>query len=198
MSMILILKRISDADISRLRAQPEALRAFIARPQRDRGPEYAAARLEMMKTLMGENWQPPQMVALKDGDVYPFNEDSDMQKMWHAVYFLLTGSADVGVGPATILLHGEPVSDEDVGYGPAMAISAEETRLLNIYLSALARKDFEARFNGPAMMAADIYPQVWDEDAVELKSELGDAFDKLKAYCAICASHGLGMISYIS
>ena len=43
----------------------------------------------------------------------------DLDKAWHGVHWLLTGSAEESSGPASdAILGGEPVG-EDLGYGPA-------------------------------------------------------------------------------
>lgn len=199
MSMILYLKRISDADIARLMATPAGVHAFIeaGRVERDRGPAFAAARAELMRQLAAEGHLPPPRLEMTF-QAYPFNDVFDANKMWHGLYFLLTGTDYGGAAPVNYLFYAPSVGDEDVGYGPARAITADQTKDLSHYLDALPKSAVLAHFDGPRMTALGIYPDIWDESPVGLKHELGDAYDALRAYCRKCAHHDLGMLCYIS
>ncbi len=195
MGMRLELMRISSDDLAMLKRGTETTRRFIEAnlPVIDRGPDYARA-VEEMRVKLGL----PPAAAAGTFSPYPFNDVFNVDKMWNGLYFLLTGSEDAGEGPATCLLNSPPVNDEEIGYGPAMVISPDNTRALGTYLAALDRSEVLASFNGAKMMELQIYPGVWDEDAEELTEELGDAFDALRAYCCKCADHGLGMLSYVT
>src|SRR5689334_11060249 len=52
----------------------------------------------------------------------------DVDKAWHLIHFLLTGSADEGSGPlANAVIGGQLLGNVDVGgYGPAVYLSAAE------------------------------------------------------------------------
>ena len=66
------------------------------------------------------------------GDVLDSNEagpggELDLDKAWHGIHFLLTGSAWEGEEPLCYLLAGgQEVGDEDVGYGPARVLRPRE------------------------------------------------------------------------
>ncbi len=199
MSMILCLKRISDLDLERLRAMPGGVRAFIDAdaPEPDYGPEYAAARAALKAQMAAAGLTPPPAPEVTF-EAYPFNEVFDVDKMWHGVYFLLTGTQYEGEPPVNLLFHAPPASDEDVGYGPARVLSAAQTKALSDYLDGLQTSVVVSRFDGARMKALNIYPDIWDEDPAELKDELGNAFDRLRAYCRRCAAHELGMLTWIS
>jgi hypothetical protein len=52
---------------------------------------------------------------------------TDLDKAWHGIHWLLTGTADSGSEPLCYLLAGgTQIGDIDVGYGPARSFSAEE------------------------------------------------------------------------
>jgi hypothetical protein len=199
MSMILCLKRISDGDVERLRATSSGVRAFIDAdvPEPDYGPEYAAARAALLKQMAAAGMGRPARTEIAF-DSYPFNDIFDIDKMWHGVYFLLTGTEYGGEPPVNLLFQAPPVGNEDIGYGPALAISADQTKALSDHLAGLQKAVVLARFDGARMKALKIYPDIWDEDPAQLKEELGNAFDALRAYCRRCADHGLGMLSYVS
>jgi len=199
MSMILYLKRISDADLERLKDAPGGVRAFIKADSEapDRGPEYAAA-LAALKSQMAQAGMAPPPAPEVIFETYPFNDVFDVDKMWHGVYFLLTGTSYEGETPVNLLLHAPPVSGEDMGYGPARGLSAAQTKALSGHLDGLPTSIVVSRFDGARMTALTIYPGIWDEDPAELKDELGGAFDRLQAYCRRCAGHDLGMLAWIS
>lgn len=90
MSMILCLKRISDADIARLMATPAGVHAFIDAEQvePDHGPEYAKALAELKAQMAAAGGMPPPTLAMTFG-TYPFNDVFDVDKMWHGLYSCL-------------------------------------------------------------------------------------------------------------
>ncbi len=193
MSMNLSLKRASDGDIAKLHETPKAIHAFI-KENRQRSPELEAARAAMMAEM---GLAPPPVVHA-DFDTYTFDDKYNARKLWHGLHFLLTGTVYEGTLPAAYLLGGTPIGEEDVGYGPARSISAAETRIFSTYLDGLDRTEFLDRLDPDRMQALDIYPQIWDEDAEELKEELGDTFDALRTYCRKCAEVGLGLVATLS
>ncbi|MBL9174585.1 MAG: YfbM family protein [Verrucomicrobiales bacterium] len=98
-------------------------------------------------------------------------DEGDADKSWNAIHFLLTGSAQDAAFPAGfILVGGTTVGDEDVGYGPARLFAPAEVREIDAALSRINREVATRRFDGVAMDAADVYPQIWsrtDEDVFE-------------------------------
>src|SRR5204863_4376074 len=87
---------------------------------------------------------------------------TDLDKAWHGIHWLLTGSADGGDEPLCYLLAGgEPVGDVDVGYGPARALTSEQVASWDAALSQISRDELARRFDPKAMLDADIYPQIW-------------------------------------
>ena len=199
MGMILYLKRISDGDLERLKDTPGGVRAFIEADSEApaRGPEYAAA-LAALKAQMAQAGMAPPPAPEVPFETYPFDDVFDVDKMWHGVYFLLTGTSYEGEPPINLLLHALPASDEDIGYGPARGLSAAQTKALSSYLDGLPTSVVVSRFDSARMKALTIYPDIWDEHPAELKDGLGNAFDRLQAYCRKCAVHDLGMLTWIS
>jgi hypothetical protein len=93
-----------------------------------------------------------------DGDVL------DLDKAWHGIHFLLTGSAwEISPGAGEAVLGGEPVG-EDNGYGPPRLLRADRVRAVAAALREVSAETLGARFIPDAALAAEIYPQVWDEE----------------------------------
>ena len=92
----------------------------------------------------------------------------DIDKSWHAIHFTLTGDIDEGDGKnplAKVVMNGQLLGDEDVGYGPPMYLSALEVKEVNAALQAVSDNDFTAKFDLKAMQKNEIYPVMDDENA---------------------------------
>jgi hypothetical protein len=64
--------------------------------------------------------------------------DLDVDKAWHAIHFLLTGSAWEGDPPLNFIVIGGSDVGDDLGYGPARGLSSDEVRNLAGALRAIA------------------------------------------------------------
>src|ERR1700733_10559446 len=86
----------------------------------------------------------------------------DVDKAWHGIHFLLNGEAWEGTPPLDFIVGGQAIGDIDVGYGPARGFSADEVAAIAAALHPITAETLRARFDPAAMMAADIYPTIWD------------------------------------
>src|SRR5229473_3572649 len=69
-----------------------------------------------------------------------------LDKAWHAIHFVLTGSRLGGEEPLNFLVsEGTPVSEVDVGYGPARVLTSAQVRSLATALAALEPEDVARR-----------------------------------------------------
>jgi hypothetical protein len=113
----------------------------------------------------------------------------DLDKAWHGIHFLLTGSADGDAPPlAWAVLGGEEIG-EDMGYGPARFLTADRVRAVAEALPA--DEAFLAAFDGAAMDAADVYPgPMWSDDDDQPRRYLLDAYHRLVAFYRSAAARG--------
>lgn len=122
---------------------------------------------------------------------------TDLDKAWHGIHFLLTGSACEGESPWCYLLRGgQYVGDVDVGYGAARALSAAEVRDWANALATLPVSDFRARFDAERMVANDIYPDFRDR-APEDDDTLGyleEYYSVLREYVVAASQNGMGLL----
>lgn len=123
----------------------------------------------------------------------------DLDKAWHAIHFLLTGSAEAGTGPeAFLLVGGTPIGNVDVGYGPARAFRAADVAAISRALSAVGPETLRSRFNHQALHKARIYPSIWN------RNDLGDIDYVLEYYTTLlhhlnsAAAKGLGLVIYLT
>jgi hypothetical protein len=117
----------------------------------------------------------------------------DLDKSWHMLHYLFTGSAWDGAMPAGALLSGGREVGEDLGYGPARALSAKETQAFAQFLSAQSETALAKKLNVPKMQSMEIYSV--DEDSGE---DLNHYFPQLKSYVADAAAKGQGLLIWMS
>jgi len=127
----------------------------------------------------------------------------DVDKTWHALHFLLNESAWDGAPPLNfIAVGGEPVGDEDVGYGPARALRAHEVTSLHQALERLDLSTLLERFDGPRMDALEIYQSPgwaeYDPWADTNFAYFSRAYEDLRALVRKGARSGRGILIWLS
>jgi hypothetical protein len=74
---------------------------------------------------------------LDDEDAEMPDPELDLDKSWHAIHYLLTGTAwEIDDGAGAAILGGEEIG-EDGGYGPARLLGAEKVRAVAAALDAM-------------------------------------------------------------
>jgi hypothetical protein len=110
----------------------------------------------------------------------------DLDKAWHGIHWLLTGSAAPTDDVASdAIFGGEPVG-EDLGYGPPRLLPAERVSELSERLTELGTDALRVRMDPGAMEDAGVYPSIWDEDDV-FDTYLMPAFESLRTFYAAAA-----------
>jgi len=92
----------------------------------------------------------------------------DIDKSWHAIHFTLTGEIDEGDEDnplSKVVMNGQLLGDEDVGFGPPMYLTVADVKEANAALQTVSNDDFAAKFDVAAMRENDIYPVMDDENA---------------------------------
>jgi len=121
-------------------------------------------------------------------------ETEDLDKAWHGIHYLLTGSAWEGEGPLGFICQGgRAVGDIDTGYGPARALDAAEVKAIAAALADVDAARLAGRFDPAAMAAQDIYPNIWDEGD-EALAYCQQAYASMQAFVARTAQRGYGML----
>lgn len=125
----------------------------------------------------------------------------DLEKAWHGIHYLLTGSAWEGDAPLDFLVNGgRQVGKIDPNHGPVRAFRADETRAIYDSLSALSPYELRKRFNARDMTAKEIYPEIWTRSVLEEDSlrYLMDNLDKLRAFLRQTVEAQLGMLVFLT
>ncbi len=191
--MICNLRTVDDEQMRTLLAHPEEIQFFLYGPQ-----ALLAPKVGFLRGLFGgkrEQCPPPAWDAPSPDD------ETDLDKAWHGIHFLLTGTAWEGDPPWCYLVTGgTDIGDVDVGYGPARGLTSAEAKQFSAALSGLSPEDLRRRFDPQKMKGEDIYPSIWDRDPKEddaLGYLLG-YFAILGAFVARAARDGKALLIYLN
>jgi len=188
MGTVMGITAVSDATIRRLLADPPLVWKLLAP---DDPEPYEEARGDSSVADGDEE------VDLGEGE----GDHLYLDKSWHGIHYLLTGTAWEGIPPLNLLVGGgEPIGDIEVGQGPARALTAQQVAEASRALAALSDESIRSRFDPPAMLEARIYPEIWgrppaDDDTLGyLMEHLG----QLRRYLSRQASAGMGVVMSLS
>jgi hypothetical protein len=197
MGMTCTLSRVNETDLLRLRETPEQVSTFLY----GEPPQLETVRepglLGLFMRLFGITDQQVRATATADkpgnSTVQQIQEDDqiDIDKAWHGLHFLFTGTAWKGDEPGCFLLcGGEEIGDEDVG--PARALSPDHVSQFATFLVELSHDELARRYSPPRMTALEIYPDViWTRPAAPGESAfdyLFEAFEKLRDFVTATAT----------
>ena len=203
MGMRLALVALSDVNVARVLRDPPLVWRVIAP---DDPEPYERARAESAKPGLlskvfggggGRRGDSPPDLQLAE----PEGLETDLDKAWHGIHYLLTGTAWEGEPPYNFLLGGgKEAGDVDVGYGPARVLTSAETRDALTAMQPLQPEELRKRFDPKDMIAKEIYPQIWDRDPQD-DDTLGyllEYFEILRGYLTQVVDEGLGVVVFIS
>ncbi len=144
MGMIGNYKRITQEQLAALQKEPESIATFLF-------PGYEVDKVTEL-----------------DGRYL------NIDKTWHALHFLLTGTALPSQPPLTnVVMGGTPLGDPEnpnFDFGPAHFLTPSEVQEVAKEISEISKVELQARFNSSALIAADIYPtDLWKRGQHEVE-----------------------------
>lgn len=129
----------------------------------------------------------------------------DLDKAWHGLHYLLTGTAWAGQEPACYLVAGgEQIGDEeehDVGYGPARVLLPPQVAAFASAVSALTPAEIQRRFNAAEMTKLKIYPEIWQAEGPEAQERynyLAESAVELHSFLSNAAEQQHAVVIYLS
>ena len=200
--MVLALHTLSDENIAKVLADPPLVWRVIApddpeiyqQTRAEKQPGFLA-RLFGSKSIDVEV-DPPDLSKVNGEGVY-----TDLDKAWHGIHYLLTGTAWEGAEPLNfIVCGGTEVGNLDVGYGPARVFGSDDVKKIIAALSDLDGNELRERFNPDEMMSLEIYPDIWDRNPAE-DDTLGycvEYYDNLVRFLSGAAADSMGIVVYVS
>jgi hypothetical protein len=115
--------------------------------------------------------------------------ETDLDKAWHGIHFLLTASADEAPLPAGVLLANDHRIAES-----SYLLSPDEVAESHAFLSEVTDDELQRRYDPQLMESLAIYPGIWVRDG-ELGFEyLADYLQILRAILRDCADEGHGLV----
>ncbi len=194
MSMIYGLRRVGRKELSRLIENPNEITWFL------HGVEPDPPKPGLLGRLFGKKADPEGLVSHGTWEEPPEGHETDLDKAWHAIHYLLSGSPWEGDLPAgTLLVGGEGIGDIDVGYGTARALSPEVVQRYSEYLSGVSNDELRSRFDPAKLVEAEIYPDgLWEEGGGEELSYIVEYFEELKGFIRSAAESDDGVVVYLS
>lgn len=140
---------------------------------------------------------------LEEAEGYPDLEPGrtpsvHLEKAWHGLHFLLTGSAGESGVPLGFLLEGGQEVGEDDGYGAPRVFQPGEVQQIHAALAPISDDELWSRFDAELMEAESIYPGIWDEEEEELREEYLSYFHELKKVVAQAGEKGMGLLVMLS
>lgn len=120
--------------------------------------------------------------------------ETDLDKAWHGLHFLFTGTAEEGDLPAAFLLKG----GSEVGSSGQRAISAAEARGIKDFVHSLSEEALRVRFEPDRMTELDIYPkEIWAGDPEEALGYLLANYEVLRAFTRDVVDENQGFVVWI-
>lgn len=126
-------------------------------------------------------------------------DEGDADKSWHAIHYLLTGTAEGGSFPLSFILNGgQQLGDEEVGYGPARIFTPTETAEIADALSGFTEESLKTRYDGKAMDRAKVYPQIWGRESEDNFDYAWENFVALREFIQTARTSGSYLLFYLS
>ena len=128
----------------------------------------------------------------------PDGSHLDIDKSWHAIHFLLNDSQWEGEYPlACVVMGGECIGDQDVGYGPARYLTSQQVKDVANAVEEISEATLLAKFNAERMNQEEIYPHGW-RDSQEERDYVGQHYASLVNFFRRTANAGDAMIVYLN
>ena len=160
---------------------------------------FKALSDEELDTLLAEPSRVEQLLyASFFGGSSNGHDDLEIDKAWHGIHFLLTGTAWESSLPLGFIVAGGEEVGDDLGYGPARALRSEDVLKIETALEPLTTEELRRRFDADRMTELEIYPFGWSHDPDgELEYRL-EFYAELRAVVRRTAERGHGLLVYLS
>lgn len=194
------IARAADGVIDELHESPEKVEAFLYKrfgpPPQPKQPGFFARLFGAKQIIPSDRPEPTE--TLIDSDNF------DVDRSWHILHYLFTGTAWEGDFPAGFLVSaGKPIGDVDVGYGPARSFHAAEVPNIFEFLNGLTEALLRERLSTASKPENELYGNYGEGWDVEVGfdaeySALKDHIENLKSFISESMEKKLGLVAYIN
>ena len=121
----------------------------------------------------------------------------DVDKAWHGLHYLLTGTAYEGETPLRWAIMGDQDLGADLGMGGSSFLTPGQVREVAAALADFTDAQLRANFNPAEMTAFDIYPGIiWQRDGKQALDFVMQHFAPLVQFYAETAARGDALVIY--
>ena len=203
MSMLLSIVRLSPTQIEAIRRDPDCVGDLLDLPDPPNSPEESKPgfllRILSRIFLARRSGTPPRkpsrprvLATVSESAIY------DVDKYWHILHFLFTGTAWEGTQPKAFLASGGSPVGRDNGYGPPRLFAPEELQAISSFLETLTFEEFSRGYTPTSVKNADLYywqevGSTQEEIAAELET-LWTVVGEIRGFLANAAKQGDGIL----
>jgi hypothetical protein len=120
-----------------------------------------------------------------------------LNKTWHAIHFVLTGSRLGGEAPLNFLVdEGTPVGEVDVGFGPARVLRSDQVRRIAAALVAIDPDEVARRVDVQRFDQEAIYPGHWQRNGSGV-DDVVTSYRAMRDLIGRAADRGQGLVLYV-
>lgn len=135
-----------------------------------------------------------------DPEAVVFDEQEvglDLDKSWHALHFLLNGSAWEGEAPLFNTILGGHEIGEDLGYGQVRYLTNQEVKEIALVLVNITEENIKERYDPVQMKELEIYPfEDWSGE--EEREYILTYYTEMKEYYEDAVLQGNAMLLLIN
>lgn len=194
MGMTFVLRRASDRQLRQLLAQPKLIEHFLFDEPRQASVEKSGLMDRLVDVFGFQRHTSPIDEPREDDD------EIDLDKSWHGMHFVMTGSADATDSPLSFIVHDWPeIGDIDVGYGPAKAIKSEHVSRFFDALESFTPDMLRAQYRPDRMEEEELYlAEFFSRDRTEGIEYIEYWLEELRGFLRQCVARKMGLVTYLS
>ncbi len=114
----------------------------------------------------------------------------ELEKDWHRLHFVLTGSARATNHVLSKAIIGSKSLAGEINLGEPHFLNPSEVKEIASVLQNVTEDELKTRYNPPAMIAAKVYHQLWDKVETEAIERLVNIFKELVEFYNEAAKRG--------
>jgi len=140
---------------------------------------------------------------LQESEIFEVDEDCflNVDQAWHVIHFVLSGKVwETTDDPLSkVVLSGNFINDENLGYGPAQFITPKEVQSASKALKTVTKDWFRKRFSTSDMLLAnDIYPIRHGTDEEIFFNYVYELFEDVVVFFKQAANNGQYILFFVN
>jgi hypothetical protein len=130
-------------------------------------------------------------------EVHPECDFLYVEKAWHGMHFVLTGTAWGTKPPLGLAVLGGKKCGRDTGYGRPRYLDVNQVREVARALEGLSVEEAIGKYTPEDLEEAEIYPRNWGERGADRLGWVAECLGYLVAFYRDAAAQGKVVIKYI-